>query len=211
MSARIGGNLSGYYRLHAPIYDWTRPLFLFGRERVVEQLERFTSHDGAPPRRVLEIGCGTGINLAALERKFPKAQLVGIDLAEPMLARARLRLSTKVRLVHGELGKVDLGDPFDVVLASYMLSMTGAQQNACIAAAGAVLAPGGLLAVVDFQSTPSGLFARWMARNHVAFESTLPARLRAAAPEQLLLESHTAYGGVWRYFTSISRRSRLMS
>ena len=31
MSKLIGSDLSGYYRIHAPIYDLTRFWFLFGR------------------------------------------------------------------------------------------------------------------------------------------------------------------------------------
>lgn len=199
MSRPIGRDLSGYYRLHAPIYDWTRPAFLFGRKRLVRELARIGQAQGMHRPSILEIGCGTGHNLAALRSHFPQSRLVGVDLAAPMLERARKRLGNSAELVHGALGEVDLRGRFDIVLASYMLSMTGAAQAPCITAARRALAPGGLLAVVDFHSTPSSGFAAWMARNHVRFEPDLPQRLQAE-DSPLLFRSRSAYAGLWRYF-----------
>lgn len=43
------------------------------------------------PRRVLDLGCGTGHAFEALGRRFPTASLVGLDIAPAMLARARQR------------------------------------------------------------------------------------------------------------------------
>jgi S-adenosylmethionine-diacylgycerolhomoserine-N-methlytransferase len=203
VSAPIGGDLGGYYRLHAPIYDLTRPAFLFGRERVLERLRAHWPHERAPA--ILEIGCGTGSNLAGLARRFPGARLVGLDLAEPMLERARRRLGDRAHLIRGAAGEVDAGGPFDIVLLSYVLTMTGSAQASCIAAAHGALAPGGLLGVVDFESTPLPAFARWMAVNHVRFDPELPERVaRGLAP--LGMESQVAYLGAWRWFLRVCRR-----
>ncbi len=202
MSARIGTDLAGYYRLHAPIYDLTRPLFLFGRSRLVNELAKASLAQGWRNPSILEIGCGTGSNLHALSAKFPRSRLVGVDLAAPMLDRARARLAGRAQLVHGAIGGVVLDGPFDIVLASYMLSMTGAEQDRCIAAARRELAPGGLLGVVDFHSTPSSGFANWMALNHVRFDAQLPQRL-AVGGELIAGDSRRAYGGAWRYFSWI--------
>lgn len=202
MSRPIGNDLTGYYRLHAPIYDLTRPFFLFARRRLLDDLVRLSAKSGRAPMNILEIGCGTGTNLAMLGRAWPQARLVGVDLAAPMLERAQRRLGERAQLIHGALGQVPTGGPFDLVLASYMLTMTGAEQPRCIAAARAELAPGGLLAVVDFLSTPSAGFARWMGHNHVRFDADLPSRLQAqAAPLQYA--SRNAFGGAWRYFSWI--------
>lgn len=204
MSRTIGRDLSQYYRLHAPIYDLTRPFFLFGRGRLVDALAQRCREDGRAPPRILEVGCGTGRNLAALRQAFPSSRLVGIDLSAAMLARARRRLRGTAELIHGALGAVDPGAPFDVVIASYMLSMTGSEQAACIAAMRAVLAPGGWLGVVDFHSTPFPAFAGWMQRNHVQFDAFLPDRLVAGGPQpakadDTWLTTYSAYGGWWQY------------
>jgi len=205
MRRTIGRDLNAYYRLHAPIYDLTRPFFLFGRGRLIAELATRCQDPSRPPPRILEVGCGTGRNLASLRQAFPLSRLVGIDLSEAMLKRARRRLGCKAELIHGALGVVNPGAPFDIVIASYMLSMTGDEQARCIAAMRAVLAPGGCIGVVDFHSSPSGAFQNWMQRNHVRFDDGLPARLAVAppgvAPEQASFATHAAYGGCWRYFT----------
>ena len=44
------------------------------------------------PRRVLDVGCGTGATtLAAARRLGPKGECVGVDISEPMLEAARAR------------------------------------------------------------------------------------------------------------------------
>ena len=43
----------------------------------------------APPRRILDLGAGTGLGSAALARQYPDAQIVALDLAVPMLHAAR--------------------------------------------------------------------------------------------------------------------------
>ena len=43
------------------------------------------------PRRAIDLGCGTGFFLEALRERFPRASLVGIDAALPMLREARRR------------------------------------------------------------------------------------------------------------------------
>ncbi|MDR1063820.1 MAG: methyltransferase domain-containing protein [Azoarcus sp.] len=45
------------------------------------------------PRRILDLGCGTGADLARLAERYPDAERFGIDFAPPMLARARQRLA----------------------------------------------------------------------------------------------------------------------
>ena len=48
------------------------------------------------PQRVLDVGCGTGASLTALHERYPKSQLLGVDLSQAMLQagcgqRSRLR------------------------------------------------------------------------------------------------------------------------
>jgi len=44
------------------------------------------------PRRILDLGCATGLDLARLGERYPDAARIGLDLSEPLLARARDRL-----------------------------------------------------------------------------------------------------------------------
>ena len=43
------------------------------------------------PRRIVDLGCGTGEHFASLRRRFPRAELVAIDVAVPMLEKAQGR------------------------------------------------------------------------------------------------------------------------
>ena len=44
---------------------------------------------------VLEIGCGTGRNLAILARKFPDAKFFGLDASAAMLETAEKKIIAK--------------------------------------------------------------------------------------------------------------------
>lgn len=44
-----------------------------------------------PPRRIVDVGCGTGRLLTLLHQRFPDADLIGVDPAEGMIREARRR------------------------------------------------------------------------------------------------------------------------
>jgi SAM-dependent methyltransferase len=52
-------------------------------------LERALSAIGTPPARVLDLGTGTGAAAFIVANRFPEAEVVGVDIAEAMLAEAR--------------------------------------------------------------------------------------------------------------------------
>lgn len=54
---------------------------------------------GVTPRRILELGCGTGELTARLHGRFPGAEVTAIDLAPGMIAAAQARLSGPIRWV----------------------------------------------------------------------------------------------------------------
>lgn len=49
------------------------------------------------PKRVLDVGTGTGAGALTLARRFPAAEIVGVDLAERMLEQARRNTPTELR------------------------------------------------------------------------------------------------------------------
>ena len=51
----------------------------------------------AEPARILDVGTGTGAAALRLAQRFPNAQIVGVDLAERMLERARENTPSEVR------------------------------------------------------------------------------------------------------------------
>ncbi|HEX3058116.1 MAG TPA: malonyl-ACP O-methyltransferase BioC [Usitatibacter sp.] len=53
------------------------------------------------PRRIVDLGCGTGAHLDALGRRYPGANVTGVDLSAAMLARARDRAPWWRRIAGG--------------------------------------------------------------------------------------------------------------
>jgi|JI7StandDraft_1071085.scaffolds.fasta_scaffold00301_33 S-adenosylmethionine-diacylgycerolhomoserine-N-methlytransferase len=187
--------LRRYYRLHAPLYDLTRWAFLFGRRRLCADIARRN------PSHVLEIGCGTGHNLDQLARLLPQARLSGADLSADMLGQARKRLGplgNRVRLWEGDFARMPAGEQHDVVMMSYVLTMTHPHTEALLAAAWQRVAPGGVLAIVDFHDTPLKPFRQWMAVNHVRMHGELPGYVRDLGGD-VQLKRYCAFGGLWRY------------
>src|SRR5438309_12128653 len=50
------------------------------------------------PRRLVDVGCGTGRLLAQLRERLPGAELVGVDPSAGMVAKARARLGQQPRV-----------------------------------------------------------------------------------------------------------------
>ncbi|RPE79999.1 malonyl-ACP O-methyltransferase BioC [Vulcaniibacterium tengchongense] len=59
--------------------------------RLMEQLDYLDDPalGRAPPQRVVDLGCGPGHAAAAMQRRWPKAQVLALDLALPMLRQTR--------------------------------------------------------------------------------------------------------------------------
>lgn len=177
------------YRPQKYFYDLTRKYYLLGRDRLVAEL------GVRPGQSVLDIGCGTGRNLAMIGQRYPAARLFGLDAAAPMLevaARKLERASVRVRLARGVAEELDpealFGEPggFDHVTISYCLSMVDDPEAAVRAAAGA-LAPGGTLHIVDFGDMAKlppwfrRAMVSWLARFHVHHKPVVEPTLRALA------------------------------
>ncbi len=142
-------------------------------ERAVYRLPRLAGiRDLAlqPGDRVLDVGCGTGLNLPLLAPAVgPSGAVVGLDASAAMLDRARRRVRaagwTHVHLLEGDAARLDLvldpdEPPFDAVLFTYALSIFDGWQEAFDQAVGR-LRPGGRVVVVDL-ALPTGRW-RWMA------------------------------------------------
>ena len=83
--------------------------------------------DGVPPpRRVLDLGTGTGVVALALAQRYPEADVVGIDLSPGMIDEARQKLPTelagRVRFDVGDASALASPDgAFDLVVLSNMI------------------------------------------------------------------------------------------
>lgn len=174
------------YRHQRHVYDVSRKYYLLGRDRMIDRL--------APPPggRVLEIGCGTARNLAAVAGRYPLAELYGIDISAEMLCSARQvlgrhGLAGRVRLARADATRFDpailFGAPsFSRIFFSYTLSMIPAWERA-LAQAIVWLQPRGELHLVDFggqEGLPAwfrGGLRHWLRRFHVVPSDGLEAAL----------------------------------
>jgi ubiquinone/menaquinone biosynthesis C-methylase UbiE len=116
--------------------------------------------------RVLEIGIGTGLNLAFYDRgKVEK--LVGIDPAAEMHALARRRsqrLGLPVELLQLSAEQLPVeSDSFDTVICTYTLCSVRAPDEA-LREMRRVLRPGGKLLFAEHGLAPDAPVARWQAR-----------------------------------------------
>ncbi len=103
----------GEYDRLADEYDvrWAR----YVRESTRGTLSRMEIPGGA---RVLDLGCGTGVLLAELERLQPGLRLVGVDLSHAMLGRARARLPSSVLLTQASGERLPLpSESRDIVVS----------------------------------------------------------------------------------------------
>lgn len=113
------------YRYQRYIYDFTRKYYLFGRDTLIREL------NPPPGASVLEVGCGTGRNLAVIGDLYPGARLFGLDISAEMLATAKAKLRRQNRpdavlrvadATNFTAASFDQ-EGFDRIVISYALSM----------------------------------------------------------------------------------------
>lgn len=106
---------------------------------------------GAPPARLLDIGCGTGRLLRDARARWPETQLIGVDPAEGMIAVAR-ELTPDATLLVGSAEALPLGTgSIDVVLSTLSFHHWR-DQAAGLHEIARVLRPGGRFVLVDVAS-----------------------------------------------------------
>lgn len=101
------------------------------------------------PRRVLDLGCGTGALAELVLEALPGCELAGVDLSNAMLARARERLGDRAQLVEGDSEHLPFPDGFfDVAYCNDSFHHYPDPDRAAFEA-WRVLRAGGLLVVGD--------------------------------------------------------------
>jgi ubiquinone/menaquinone biosynthesis C-methylase UbiE len=85
--------------------------------------------DVQPTDRVIELGCGPGVAIAALATRAVRGSVVGVDHSQVMIRQAGRRnraaiRAGRVRLIHTPVENLSIGDgPFDAALAVNTVGM----------------------------------------------------------------------------------------
>jgi len=140
------------------ILSGERPFYRVGRVCGIEALRLRPGH------RVLDVGCGTGLNFPLLRDAVgPAGEVIGVDASPAMLERAAHRIQERgwsnVGALRGDAARLadvvpGSGGPFDAAVFTYSLSIIADWQSAWAQALN-LLHPGARIAVVDL-ALPTG-------------------------------------------------------
>jgi len=120
--------------------------------------------DVQPTDRVIELGCGPGVAIAALATRAIRGLVVGVDHSQVMIRQARRRnraavRAGRVRLIHAPVEGLSISDgPFDAVLAVNTVGMWP-DPTAQLGELARLLRPGGRIALVSQPRCPGATAA----------------------------------------------------
>jgi SAM-dependent methyltransferase len=110
-------------------------------------IERTVRTHFSSAKRVLEVGCGTGYTMLALQRAVPEAELTGTELFEEGLTYARERLPD-VRFEQLDAMTMDYRGAFDLICAFDVLEHIGDDEGVLRAFHRAIAPGGGVVVTV---------------------------------------------------------------
>ena len=194
--------LGAFYGAQSEHYDRFRERLLAGRAELIASLP-------LPPRaRIVELGGGTGRNAEFFGERLAQIESITVvDLCAPLLAQARRRARHVPQLlaVEADATSWQPPQPVDAVILSYALTMIP-DWRAAIDNAIAMLAPGGVLGVVDFYVSPAspdagdavrhGAITRrfwpaWFAHDGVRLDATHLPTLKTRLPLHEVVEARS--------------------
>lgn len=151
-------------------YDVVTRILSFGwdqrwKRRMIRRMGRRSNH------RIVDLATGTGDIARRLAAAYPGAEVVGVDLSEQMLSRAR-RLTRRafpgaggigsggIRFIPGDMNRLPFGDStVDLVTGGYALRNAPDLEGA-LREVRRVLRPGGRFAFLDFSH--NGFVRAWL-------------------------------------------------
>lgn len=152
-SQNFHGITGGYLTSGAAVtYDPITQYVLPPNEKVVRQAA--INAIVGKPRRILDVGCGTGSTTLLLKQAFPQAEVIGLDLSPYMLVRAQDKANKAgldIQWIHGNAENTGFKpDSFDLVTASLLFHETPpAASQAILTECFRLLKAGGEVIILD--------------------------------------------------------------
>ena len=120
------------------------------------QEEKFFDRYVLPPQaRIADIGCGSGEITVRLAARYPRAEIVGVDILDSSVAHARRQhaaLAPRVRFEQGDAFELHFPDgQFDLVVCRHMTQAIPEPERV-LAELQRICKPGGWLPVLDRKS-----------------------------------------------------------
>jgi C-methyltransferase len=138
-----------------------RQLFTLGYPLAQAMADHLGWTPGQPAAlRLLDVGCGSAVySLVALTR-LPQAQLTVQDWPRILPAAqefaTQLGVEGRVQTLAGDMRTIDFGGPYDVVFLGHILhNYTEATDRELLRKCFGVVAPGGMVIVVEFLAEPA--------------------------------------------------------
>ena len=176
------------YARWAPVYDvLCGPVFLNGRRAAASAAR-------AVGGRILEIGVGTGLSFDDYDGT---TEITGIDMSEPMIARARERANTGRYPFVKDLAVMDAHNleypdaSFDCVVGQFVITLVEDPERV-LSECARVLRPGGQIILVNHLYSEHGLAA---AVERLLAQKARKLGLRPEFPFQRLAAWAQAHGG----------------
>ncbi|WP_158816821.1 trans-aconitate 2-methyltransferase [Methylocapsa sp. S129] len=184
--------------------DWSARQYLqFEAERTrpaFDLLARVANHAA---ERIVDLGCGPGNSTELLAKRFPRADILGLDTSDDMLTKARARLP-RVTFEKADVAHWRGAEPLDLIYANAVLQWIPGHIDLMVRLT-SQLAPGGSLAVQmpDNFDEPSHVLMRKVAarapfRDKLGGASAARETIGAFADYYAALAPHCADVDVWR-------------
>ena len=164
MTVTASNSLIGLYRSRSKLYDFTARLYPFvGFQQNAYRKQAVRALGLQSGDTVVDVGCGTGLNFPSLQQAVgPTGKIVGVDITDAMLDRARQRVATEqwanVELVQSDMADFAFPSGLSGVLSTFALTLTP-EFDAVIRLGSAALLPGKRWVVLDFR-LPDNRLAR---------------------------------------------------
>jgi trans-aconitate 2-methyltransferase len=161
--------------------DWSATQYLkFEGERTRPPRDLLAQVPSQSPRHVVDLGCGPGNSTELLIKRFPGAEIAGVDSSQDMLQQARVRLP-HCTFVEGDLSTWMPEPDTDLLFGNAVFHWVPDHPKVLARLLGS-LPPGGVLAVQmpDNTSEPALLLMERVAKS---LAQPCPARAELPKPE----------------------------